>query len=128
MKTLAICSTEVTWPQEALVIRELGRDYYDSVLLGGQRVYPGDHVLVRTRNPSIIPVMRIAYLWRDENGTALFHGNLLWHGVDTVLGEHASPTELFDVDRCCELPLGCATKWVKVTGPQENLLGEVLLI
>ncbi|XP_017756525.1 PREDICTED: DNA (cytosine-5)-methyltransferase PliMCI-like [Eufriesea mexicana] len=95
---------DITWIGAQIASDNL-KTFYTSVMVGEEKIEINDYVLVEPRNPAIPShVAKVIYMWENKNGIKQFHGNWLYRGNDTILGETSDPIELFLSDDCDDIP------------------------
>ncbi|XP_057663832.1 DNA (cytosine-5)-methyltransferase PliMCI-like [Diorhabda carinulata] len=90
-----------------------GYDCYRSAEIDNFTVQAGDYVMLRSENPKDpLAIAKIVYMY--DEFLKKFHGQLMYRGTDTILGETADPRELFVVDECEDLLLGSVLRKANV--------------
>ncbi|KAM7258254.1 hypothetical protein ACFE04_013995 [Oxalis oulophora] len=99
-------TTEIRWEGQSVGKMCSGELLYQKVIVRGDRIAVGDCISVEYDEATELPdIYFVEYIYEKLNGKKMFHGRLMKHGSQTVLGNTANERELFLTHDCIDLEL-----------------------
>ncbi|KAI4351936.1 hypothetical protein L6164_006235 [Bauhinia variegata] len=97
---------EIKWDGEPEGKTSFGYVLYKRAIVHGDVISVGGSVLVEVDGSKGLPdIYFVEYLFESLDGRKMFHGRMMQHGCQTVLGNAANERELFLTNECKDLGL-----------------------
>ncbi|RDY07106.1 DNA (cytosine-5)-methyltransferase 1, partial [Mucuna pruriens] len=97
---------EIRWEGEPEGKTSSGYLVYKQAIINGEVVSVGRSVLVEVDETDELPdIYYVEYMFESKNGRKMFHGRMMQHGCQTVLGNAANEREVFLTNECRDLGL-----------------------
>ncbi|CBI27718.3 unnamed protein product, partial [Vitis vinifera] len=97
---------EIRWDGEFVGKTRNGESLYKQAIVCGDKIAVGDTVLVEVDESDELTITYfVEYMFESLDGRKMFHGRMMQHGSQTVLGNTANERELFTTNECVEFEL-----------------------
>ncbi|KAL9689698.1 hypothetical protein QQ045_010087 [Rhodiola kirilowii] len=106
---------KVEWDGEIVGKKGSGEPLYKRVIVNGNVVNVGTAVMTEDGESDEPPVIYfVEYMFETSKGKNMFHGRMLGHGSQTVLGNASNDREVFLTNECIDFEVGSIKQAVTV--------------
>ncbi|CAL1381124.1 unnamed protein product [Linum trigynum] len=95
---------EVRWEGNSVGKTLLGEPIYSRAIVHGEVIAPGGYVMV-DESDDFPAIYFVEYMFETSDGTKMFHGRMMQHGAETVLGNASNEREVFLTNSCTSYSL-----------------------